>query len=349
MNLRKPEAPRFPVTEITWPEQPGSASVCLWEDDKLAAFSFGIDDNCAVNVDWWLEQTKLYNIKITWFLITGGIGGTNRPQMFGNWDIWQKVVAEGHAVESHSVNHLAKVGEPDWPGTEWEYSESLKQIEAGLPGYRVLTIAYPGGKGQETNDPNLAAKHYIAGRSTIPLPNPANTIDYMMVNGSSNANVHPLGENPKAEFANFNNILTPNGNYKAQYRGWAFGFWHYIGTDEHKKTVLAVFDWYKANADKLWAGRFRDVARYGQERDTAKLVVDENTADRISFTLTDQMDDRLFDYPLTIKVRVPDAWKNAKALQQEKEIPATPVEHEGGRFLLVKAVPDRGPVVLQSR
>jgi len=349
MNLRKPEGPRIPVTEIIWPEQPGNASICLWEDDKLAAFSYGVDDNCAMDVDWWLEQTKLYNIKITWFLITGNINGTDRPHMSGKWELWQKVVAEGHAVESHSVNHLSKVGAPEWQGTEWEYSESLKQIETNIPGYRVFGIAYPGGKGQETNDPNLAAKHYLAGRGGYPSPNEATSIDYLSVHASSGPYYKPIGEDPKKDFANFNNILIPDGPNKKQYRGWAFGFSHFVGRDDLKQGALAMLDWYKANADKLWAGLFRDVARYGQERDTAKLVVDENTADRIAFTLTDQMDDRFYDYPLTVKVRIPDAWKNPKALQQDKEISATPLDHEGGKFLLVKAVPDRGPVVLQTR
>lgn len=349
MNLRKPDGPRIPVTEITWPEQPGSASICLWEDDKLAAFSYGIDDNCAMDVDWWLEQTRLYNLKITWFLITGKIDGTDRPHMYGKWELWQKVVAEGHAVESHSVNHLSKVGDPEWPGTEWEYSESLKQIESNIPGYRVFGIAYPGGKGQETNDPNLAAKHYLAGRGGYPSPNEATSIDYLSVHASSGPYYKPIGEDPKKDFANFNNILTPDGPNKKQYRGWAFGFSHFVGRDDLKQGALAMLDWYKANADKLWGGLFRDVARYGQERDTAKLVVDENTPERISFTLTDEMDDRFYDYPLTVKVRLPDTWKNGKALQQEKEIPATLLEHEGGKFLLVRAVPDRGPVALQAR
>jgi hypothetical protein len=349
LNLRKPDAPRSPVTDIVWPERPGDASICLWEDDKLAAFSYGIDDNCAMNVDWWLEQTKIYNIKITWFLITGKIGGTDRPHMYGSWDLWQKVVAEGHAVESHSVNHLSKVDDPDWLGTEWEYSESRKQIEENIPGYRVYGIAYPGGKRQETNDPNLAANHYLTGRGGYPSPNEATSIDYLSVHAASTPYFGPIGEVPKRDFANFNNILTPDGPNKKQYRGWAFGFSHYVGHDHQKQGVWAMFNWYKEHEAKLWAGLYRDVARYGQERDTATLMVEENTTNRIAFTLSDQMDDRFFDYPLTVKVRIPNTWNNPGAVQGDKDIPVTLVENNGGKFLLVNAVPDRGRVVLQSR
>ena len=120
LNLRKPDTPRFPVTDIDWPAKPGDASICLWKDDKLAAFSYGIDDNCASDVPWWLEQTKIYNLPITWFLVTKNISGTDRPAMNGKWDLWQKVTETGHAIESHSVNHLSMVGKEGWLGTEWE-------------------------------------------------------------------------------------------------------------------------------------------------------------------------------------------------------------------------------------
>ena len=60
------------------------------------------------------------------------------------------------------------------------------------------------------------------------------------------------------------------------------------------------------------------------------------------------MDDRFYDYPLTIKVRLPGNSKGVKAVQQKKEVPVRIVEKDGGQFALVKAVPDRGQVVMTS-
>jgi len=58
------------------------------------------------------------------------------------------------------------------------------------------------------------------------------------------------------------------------------------------------------------------------------------------------MDDKLFDFPLTVKVRLPEAWTAVAAVQGDKPVEAKIVEHEGGKFALVKAVPDRGAVTL---
>ena len=103
-----------------------------------------------------------------------------------------------------------------------------------------------------------------------------------------------------------------------------------------------------ANADReaLWIGTFRDVARYGQERDTHTLVVHEANERHVVFSLTDEMDDIRFDVQLTVKVRLPSDWSGAEAYQGGP-VRARTVTHDGATFLLVNVVPDRGPVVVR--
>ena len=94
---------------------------------------------------------------------------------------------------------------------------------------------------------------------------------------------------------------------------------------------------------------FREVILYGQERDTAALVVTRNDPTEIRFTLTDRMLDEWYDYPLTVKVRIPDAWPSATATQAGKPADVRVVAHESKRYALVQAVPDRGEVRLTPR
>ena len=78
------------------------------------------------------------------------------------------------------------------------------------------------------------------------------------------------------------------------------------------------------------------------------LKIDENTPDRIALTLTDRMLDSRFDYPLTIKVRLPSGCKNVQAVQNGQGIKSSVIVYEGVSYALVNAVPDRGQVVLAS-
>ncbi|MCH5374893.1 MAG: hypothetical protein JJ992_13035 [Planctomycetes bacterium] len=89
------------------------------------------------------------------------------------------------------------------------------------------------------------------------------------------------------------------------------------------------------------------MAQYGQERDTARLNVTLSDEQVIRMTLSDDMDDALFDFPLTVKLRLPSAWTACCTVQAGQEIPTRIVDHEGAKFALVQPIPDRGEVILR--
>jgi hypothetical protein len=241
----------------------------------------------------------------------------------------------GHAIESHTSTHL-HTEIPGWQSIEWEYTEAIKQIKAGVPEHQARFLAYPGGVNSKLNDRNVAAKYYLAARGGRGVPNPANQIDYLGTSAMSK----PALDDPKVPFADIRNLFNPT--HRA-YRGWAILLYHGVN---NKANEEKFFDFYKTNSAQLWGATFGDVALYGQERDTATLKVAENSGNRITFNLTDLMDDRYYTFPLTVKVRLPEAWKSTKATQAGKTIESRIIEHEGAKYALVKAVPDKGVVAL---
>ena len=78
----------------------------------------------------------------------------------------------------------------------------------------------------------------------------------------------------------------------------------------------------------------------------ATVAVASRGEDRIEMTLTDEMDDMLYDVPLTVKIRLPDGWANLTAEQAGRPMPVSLVSRENARYALVDAVPDRGRIVL---
>ena len=264
----KPKKPRFEITDRVWPQTVGEADISLWHDDKLAAFSFTIDDNQAPDVDWWLEQGKKYNFPFTWFLITERIN--DEPSFWGTWAQWREVLAAGHDVQSHTMTHL-HTELPQWKSIEWEYGDSLKMLQENLPGHVTGSLAYPGGKNSKLNKREVAAQLYRSARGTLGIINAANTIDYLNING--NSGMH-LGEG-KGEWSNARNLLDPNRYNGRQYRGWGVILIH----KANRQGSTAVFRFFGCqNREDVWVGLFNDVAKYGQERDTAMLQVKENRA-----------------------------------------------------------------------
>lgn len=333
--------PRFKVTEISWPANAGEAEICLWKDDKYSVVTLTVDDNCKPDHNWWLEQAEKHGLKVTWFVITNGVG--KNKGFSGVWADWQKLYDAGHAIQSHTVNHHGDDSKQTEDVVRKEYGGSKAIIEKELPGNKVLTVAYPCGKGQY----NIAKEYFIAGRGVVGTPNPANKIDYANTNSSS---IHPdqinavLGR--KAEQIKWLN----NPSYK---RGWLSAHFHLVahgGSEEQKQASIAktekMIENLAANKDRFWMATFVDAAKYGQERDTAELKVTGTDKIRITFTLTDKMKDDLFDLPLTVKIRLDDSWKTVKATQDGKEIKADFIEHEGKPYGLIHAVPDKGEVTI---
>jgi len=336
-----PEGPkvakRFETTDRVWPEKPGEMGICLWKDDKVAAVSVTVDDNYAPDVPWWFEMSDTYGFPVTWFVITRNIKDDGNA-FGGTWKLWQSVLDKGHDVQSHTHTHL-HVDDDDWQDIEWEYRESKRLIEEKLPGHRARFLAYPGGKHSDKNDREVAGRYYAGARGVTGVIPDVNSLDYMGTRCGSGGAL----DNPKASWADPRNILTPS--HRA-YRSWCILLYHFM---KEKPENNPFFEFLKENSDVLWLARFGDVSLYGQERDTATLKTVANTSEGIAFDLSDEMDDQAFDYPLTIKLRLYDEWQNVVATQGEKAVEARVVEHEGARFALVQAVPDRGTVRLTPR
>ena len=323
--------------DLTWPANPGDAEVCLWKDDKMAALSITIDDNCKPDHEWWMKLSDELGFKLTWFVITDKVNGKNSG-FDGTWADWQKLADAGHSIQSHTTNHAAaktKGRELTEDELNAMYGDSLATIAAHVKNNRACCIAYPRGEPHR----EIVSKYVIAARGTSGVPDTADKIDYLCTNsGGGVATVEMLVDGKTEKGPKW----LPSKTWLK--RGWAVSLYHLVHhgrTPEEQKAsadkVEADIREIATHKDKLWIGRFEDVARYGQERDTAKLDVKVD-GDRISVAVSDDMKDDMFDFPLTVKVRLPDGWKSVKGGRF--------VEHDGKPYALVDVVPDRGAVAL---
>lgn len=317
--------PRAPDRD--WPAHPGDASICLWKGDRLAAFSVTIDDNNAPDHPFWIEMGESFGFRFTWFVITERVGTGG---FWGTWAGFRDLHARGHDIQSHTVSHLH--GKYDIAA---EYRLSKETIEKEIPGHRVRTLAYPGGRHPVKNDPAIAAKYYLGARGVVGLVTPAINPPYLRT-GSQGGHIF-TGERSQLE-----TFLDPNHR---NFRGWHITLFHTAKEDARARIRKRLARVKEHEAD-IWTGTFTEVLLYARQRDSAQVVTHIREPDRIVFTLTDALDDALFDAPLTVKVRLPPEWKSARAAQNDKPLPLALVEREGARFALVDAVPDRGAVTL---
>jgi len=349
LSLPPCDGPRFEVTDRVWPKGVGQGHVCLWKGDALAAVSITIDDNTAPDHDWWLEQGERYGVRATWFVITSLVND-DRPGYHGSWEAFRRLHRAGHDVQSHTITHVApgRGFDPDDPGRnlDAEYGRSRQLIEQHVPGQRVLTLAFPGGSYQRDHtDPMRAAKYYVAARGGVGHINAANRVNYRRTHSIGNG----LRINgPDGVRNRLVNLIDAEESYRPfQYRGWYVTHFHRV-READKPRLERAFAFLQENQSDIWTGLFREVALYGQERDTATLTVTKTNDREIRFTLNDRMADEWFDYPLTAKVRIDNGWNGVEAVQAGESTAVALVAHGGNAYALVQAVPDRGEVALRA-
>lgn len=335
-----------------WPENYGEGHVTLWHKGKFAAYSITIDDNNTPDFPFWLEVAEDYGWKLTWFVIlhpyTWNIyenkPGTHVDSYYGSLEDFAELAALGHDIQLHGscgpMNTL----------TAEEYEDHIvRSIEAleGATGKPVITFGYPCGTlGYQDPDGvyhdyrGIIEKYMIAARGTTGGVTPVHLLDYLntrslstnyLVNGQPSATF--LRTHDKRAFAS------------SQYRGWCVTLYHGL-KDDTKVQVRELLDYVKANEDQYWVAPFTDVAKYAQERESAKLRFRTVEADRIEFTISDRMDDSIFDHPLTVKIRLSEDWTSISASQNGNPIHAHLVQHQGATYAMVEPIPDRGPIVL---
>lgn len=321
MNLDTPTGDRFTVSNKTWPAQHGEADVSYWHDDKVGVVTITIDDNIESDHAWWLSMQETYpELKFTWFVIENQVT---------DWSKYQTLVNAGNEINGHDDCDINE-------GTDGNYRIALEDIRNEInnnTSTSASTFAYPCG---EEGKEHVARDVYIGMRGTFGVLNHANSINYLALNSRSATNSD----------ADIDNILDETGAVRlydeSYYRGWYSTHYHSIA--DKKTATESHLSYINDRSDNVWIAGFSEAMQYGQERDSHELNIDEVNDLSIKFTLTDHMKDVVFDLPLTVKIRVNNDWKSAIALQNGVVRKATLISHEGNKYLLVKAVPDRGQV-----
>jgi len=352
-NLPVPDTGlRYPTVESldpVWPAEHGQAAVCLWGDDKPSALSISIDDNNVPDIPFWQAMSQEFGWHFTWFVIIhpyvwdvyADQPGSNIGY-FGPLERFKELQDQGHEIGLHASGGDLLTMLPD------QYVDQTlrsKQVLEAAMGQRIAVYAYPYGRVDPGDSSRSFAKalaaHFIAARGTVGHVDSPARVDYLQT-GSMGA--LGTGQNLVENNRNLQMLANRDRPFKySGYRGWGTLLYHGVKQEESRAAIRVAFAWLKQHESDYWIRPYGTVARYAQERESATLTVSSATPDAVELTLTDRMDDTLFDSPLTIKVAV-DGWTDVKATQDGKPVAARMMTHDGRTFALVEAVPDRGVI-----
>ncbi|WP_337871750.1 polysaccharide deacetylase family protein [Ignavibacterium sp.] len=346
----------------------GKLTVTKWADNRLSAFSFSFDDGLKsqyINARTILNQ---FNFRGTYFILPPYLTNSE-PTIwrYGTWPMFQQLATEQNEIGSHTLNHLyltsIPFGDTSTPNTVfYELYHSQKIIEERIPDQRCISLAYPfadhnsqvdsaaacfyeSGRavGIDANNSELSEQQFFSLKSyPVHFSLPRNSLDddmdelYAFMNWTQNS----IDQNRWAimmvhEVVPFTELvdLVNQGNYEPISNEWFTEFCTWLKN--------------KSDSMQLWVATIGEVTKYIRERQNYNYNIVELTDSTILLNLTDNLDDEIYNYPLSCFIKVPNDWQAVQFSQNNITKTLFTVSTDSGNYVLAKIIPDGGKVTLK--
>jgi peptidoglycan/xylan/chitin deacetylase (PgdA/CDA1 family) len=307
-----------------------SYKVATWRDFRTCAVSYTFDDGFPYQFSKAIPIFDEFDYKLSLFLISS---------WSVNWDMVRDAAARGHEIGNHTATHprmnLLTAGDQ-----EKEIKTCNELIHSNVPDQQCVTMASP--YCAEGND-SVAALYFIAVRGCQGFIENKTPQNFMSVSSLACGNLSSV---------NSATVFKDRADQAAAKGGWLVYLLHGLDDDNSysplsSDTLKRSLEYLKANDSKFWVSTFGNVARYIKERDNVSVAETHTEKSRLTVTVTDTLNNEIFNYPLTISRLLPAGWKNATVHQNGKPVKYSIVELISVKYIQFDAVPDGGDVVIR--
>lgn len=303
-----------------------------WPDFRASAITYTFDDNTPRQFSVAVPLFDKYNYKATFFVVTNWVK---------DWEVLNSIAKNGHEVASHTVSHMNLADMPDSP-QRTQCSLSKETINSHLDTNKVVTMATPY---CASGNKEIEAEYYIAVRGCSGYIESATPKDFMNV---SSIVCGPNGAvNSTEAFHTKIDEAVTNG-------GWCVFLLHGLDDAEdgwspiQTPVLESSLQYCTALNYKCWVATFGDVSKYIKERDAALVEELSYLKTEIRISVSDTLNDSIYTYPLSISRKLPKGWNSAVATQDGKPTDTFYTKDGNQVYVIFKAVPDAGAVVLQK-
>lgn len=245
-------------------------------------------------------------------------------------------------------------------------------LRAAFPTERVLTYAYPGfwseRQSYAVNEGGKVSEDLV--KEIIYSADSRELVDQTYISARySYSQVYPYLNDPDTVWNYVSSRQLGNGTsaaiadiYSARFSRLVVFFMHRIDhvpedqLDSYEYPSNTMADYYMeeickelakdVNKGYLWNAHYEDAVLYVREatRATVSATGDEK---RVEITLTDTLDNSIYNYPLTVRMMIPDEWEKASVTQNGITEIVTPKVVSGRWVLDVNIIPDGGVAVVE--
>ena len=304
--------------------------IATWFDAADAAISYTFDDGCANQFTKAIPMFDEFGFCATFFIVT---------DWSPNWTVLQSAASNGHEIASHTVNHpfLDRI-ETEEEVTEFAASADI--IYNHIKGLEGMTLAYPYCiRGKDS----ITSIYYFAARGCqgyIESSTPSDFLNISSIICGSEGSVNSV------------TAFQGKADTSAISNGWCIYLIHGIDDDGGYSSLSSnvlreSLQYLKQNKSKFWVAPFGDVVRYIQERNCLSVTALEETSDTLRLTVSDTLkNDKLYNYPITVKRPLPSNWNWVSGYQNGQVIQTRIIDNDAEKIIIFNVIPDNGEIIL---
>ena len=348
----------------------GQISVKKWADDKKSAFSFTFDDGDMSQYDNARPVLDSSGFKGTFFIISGAVTDGLPGIWTETWERLRAMALEGHEIGSHSVTHphldTLKTGTISTPGTLlYELYQSKKTIEQEIPHQKCITFAYPY-VAYNTNVIYKTALYYESARASGVLQNNSSLTGakFYSISAKDEEFDTTNRNSPLADLDELKDFETYEDSSIADGK-WGILVAHEVVPFSQIAYMIQLGEWYpmsaewltslcqwlkqKSDSNQVWVETMGNITRYMREREHFKYSIKAQTATQIKISTTDNLNNQIYNYPLTIDIKVPPDWKEAIVIQGSSIDTKKTFVVGASTYVRTYVIPDGGILILNKK
>ena len=354
------------LTQVLLAQNIGSMRFTNYADDRKSAFSLTFDDGLLTHTQNVAPILNQFGFKGTFYVIppylTENLPGIWR---YGTWPDFQLLANQDHEIGSHTMRHYdlttLQWGSIDDDSTLlYELYQSKLFIEQKVPNKKCISLNYPytlhnsivdsaaslfyeNGRtlGQVANDSSLSKNEWYGLKAKVVEFNlPRNSVDddldelFTFLEWTQNSiNNHKWGMiiiHDVIPFSDLDSLI--NDIYEPVTNEWL--------------TSLCDFLWARSSTNDVWVETVGNINRYIKERDDASVQLVSSSNQLIELNVTDDLDNQIYNFPLSAYVKIPDNWNYVRTEQNGIVDTLITTLSDSGRLVLVNVIPDDGVLKL---
>lgn len=334
--------------------------------DSIISMTF--DDGLYDTAVFLNKMFKIYNLKGSAMMLPANISSnTNLIKS------WQTLFSDGYLeAQNHSATHMVL------PSDSWAKANDGKYLENNtaenyqkelIDSKTTLTALFdndivafaPSNNTLSYDAYEIVRKNYYAVRSgSRGLQSLDPTVGTLTEGSWHNLKMRGLYDGKSSDSEKNKQRLIGYVDEAAQNKGWLVTMCHSItktsgdATESEAEAMFRRISYYQ-NRGQMVSMTFGDAVKYIRERQMStvneyenenglfvEINMEKNTADSLV------LDEKIFNYPLTVKAQVPSDWSAVSYICAGENITAPVFTQDGNAYAYINVVPNSGSVLLSS-